>query len=101
MTKHKIRCLIAAWFKGTMNMSSPTSAMEHPCAVELLAVGRPAISPLLNELRLRPSIFVCIMLAEIVGADAPLIAPEDYGRVRAISQEWIKWGRTRGHLPQR
>jgi hypothetical protein len=62
---------------------------------ELVALGDPVVPQILAELKREPNAAWFTVLAEITGEDP--IPPEMAGRVEAMAQAWLDWGRRRGY----
>lgn len=68
---------------------------EHQAYTAIIGMGECAIPYILNELRKEPDHWF-LALSEIAGVDP--VPVSDRGRIRAISEAWINWGKENGYL---
>lgn len=76
---------------------------RNPLFATVVGFGAEAVPRLLRDLA-EPSADVHVwlvfhLLHDIVGDDAPPIAPDDAGRLEPVTTAWLMWGHTRGILP--
>lgn len=69
--------------------------VAHPAYLRIIGMGRAAVPLILDEMRSRGGHWF-VALAAITGENP--IAPDDRGRVRAMTDAWLRWGAGRGYL---
>jgi hypothetical protein len=87
--------LAAEWKEQSLYMSSPLDMAELPAYQAIIAMGRPAVPLILDDLRRGPDHWF-MALGRITGASP--VPREDYGRVDLMAEAWIRWGRENGYL---
>lgn len=91
---HTFTELARAWKAGRGVSSSTRELAGHPAYQEIIRLG-PAVLPfVLRELEREPDHWF-IALKAITGLDP--VAAGHRGDVRAMSSDWITWGRADGH----
>jgi hypothetical protein len=90
--------LAEQWREETRFESSLAAITEHPAYRAIVALGDEVVPLLLRQLRRRgdPE-FWFTALREITGADP--VRADQWGNVRAMSEDWLRWGRD-NHLLQ-
>jgi excisionase family DNA binding protein len=81
------------WRDETQFMSSITDIVMHPAYQRIVGMGPAVIPYLLRELERRPEQWFWALRA-ITGADP--VTPEERGKVRAMAEAWLRWGRDHG-----
>jgi hypothetical protein len=90
------RELADRWRAETLYLSSSTDIAMHPAYQRIIGLG-PAVIPLiLAELARQPDRWFWALHA-LTGVDPVL--PSDRGKLPAMTQAWLRWGRENGHLP--
>ena len=85
--------LARTWRDETQFMSSTTDIAMHPAYQRIIGMGPAVIPHLLRELQRRPEHWFWALRA-ITGADP--VTPEERGKVRAMAEAWLRWGRDHG-----
>jgi hypothetical protein len=85
--------LAAEWKRDTVLLSSTSAISGHPAYRAIIAMG-PAVVPLLLRDLERESSHWFEALQVITGEDP--VPKEDRGRIPAMRDAWIAWGRSRG-----
>ena len=85
--------LKATWEKETAHLSSLISM--HPAYQQIIGMGPTAISFILRELKNKPGHWFWA-LKSITGEDP--VPPEHRGKVRQMTDDWLKWARERGYI---
>ena len=83
------------WNAATRYRSNTHALRDHPVYQELVALGEPAVPLILMELEREPNVFWFLVLTTITGENP--VPPALSGRVEAMAQAWIDWGRQRGY----
>lgn len=83
---HRLR---AAWQHDCQLSSSPDQIAAHPAYRAIVAMGKPAVPLILEELRHRPDQWFRA-LSEITGENP--VPHEHAGRVALMAADWIAWG---------
>jgi hypothetical protein len=91
----RFRALVNQWNAATRYRSNVNALCGHPVYQELIGLGEPAIPLILAEVEREPSVAWFIVLAAITGEDP--IPPALAGRVDAMAEAWLDWGRRRGY----
>lgn len=88
--------LAREWEDGTEFFSSTKAMTQHPDFAELVAMGEEIIPWVLRryEHEKDPGHW-WLVLAEITG-EAPEIPKDKQGKLAAVRQAWLEWGRRRG-----
>jgi hypothetical protein len=87
--------LAAQWKAATRYRSNTHALRNHPVHQELVALGEPVIPLILTELEREPNVSWFTVLATITGENP--VPPALAGRVDAMAQAWLVWGRQRGY----
>lgn len=85
--------LAAEWKRDTLLLSSTSAISGHPAYQAIIAMG-PGVVPLLLRDLERESSHWFEALQAITGEDP--VPNKDYGRIAAMRDAWLGWGRSRG-----
>lgn len=85
--------LAAEWKRDTVLLSSTSAITGHPAYRSIIALG-PAVVPLLLRDLEREPLHWFEALQAITGDDP--VSKQDYGRIPAMRDAWLGWGRSRG-----
>jgi len=88
--------LAVRWHQETAAFSSVSQITMHPAYQEVIGMGQTAVPLILRELQNKPDHWFWALRA-ITGEDP--IAPEERGKVRAMTAAWIQWGKEHGYIP--
>ena len=88
--------LATQWNATTRYRSNIHALRNHPVYQELVALGEPVIPLILAELEREPYVSWFTVLAAITGENP--VPPALAGRVDAMAQAWLDWGRQKGYL---
>lgn len=91
----RFRDLANSWLAATRFRSNTRVLRNHQVYRELLALGEPAVPLILTEVKKEPDVSWFLVLGAITGEDP--VSPEHAGRVDAMAQAWLDWGRERGY----
>ena len=89
------RCA-AAWKRDTSHLSVEGEIATHEAYQSIISMGAPAIPLILEDLRQEPHHWF-IALDELTG-ESPELTEEDYGSIDALSDAWVKWGKSKGYI---
>jgi hypothetical protein len=89
---NEFRALARQWKEACALVSSTSSMINHPAYQAIVAMGRPVVPLLLQELESDP-IHWFEALKAITGADP--VAPNDWGNIPAMTAAWLAWGRSK------
>src|SRR4051812_34011426 len=87
--------LLTLWKAATRYRSNTHALRNHPVYQELVALGEPVVPLILAELARETNVSWFTVLAAITGEDP--VPPALAGRVDAMAQAWLDWGRQRGY----
>jgi hypothetical protein len=87
--------LADAWRAGTRYLSSTTELAMHPAYQRIIGFGPQVIPLILAELAKQPEPWFWALVA--LTGENPVPA-EDRGRVRAMTDAWMNWGRENGWI---
>jgi hypothetical protein len=93
--RQKFRRLADQWRKETLLSSSVTQDHTHPAYLGILAMGKPALRLILEELQASGGNW---FLALRLIADYDPVPPEHAGVVKRMREDWIAWGRQQDYL---
>ncbi|MGO9918081.1 MAG: hypothetical protein ACLQIB_25740 [Isosphaeraceae bacterium] len=93
--QQKFRRLVAEWETDVAPLSSITVRARHRAYLEIIALGPAVVPLLLRELEQRPNHWFAA-LRSITGEDP--VPPSERGRIGAMAEAWIAWGKQRGYL---
>ena len=85
--------LAAEWKAATAYSSSTTAMVTHPAYQAIIALGSAVVPLLLRDLEREP-IHWFEALQAITGEDP--VPHESWGRIPAMADAWLAWGRERG-----
>jgi hypothetical protein len=92
--EQRFQRLAAAWEQAVAHHSSSAVRYGHPAYQEIIRIGRPVVPLLLRDLeRDRRHWFAA--LKAITAADP--VPPADAGKVDAMREAWLRWGRENGY----
>lgn len=83
------------WEADTAILSSVTEIALHPAYQQIIGMGHTAIRLILLEMRKKPGHWFWA-LKSITGEDPVL--PEQRGRMKEMTQAWLRWGREKNYL---
>lgn len=78
------------WQQETMYLSSANQMCNHPAYQAIIAMGKPVVPFILNELQKRTGHWFWA-LTEITGENP--ILPEHAGDMEAMRQDWLDWAK--------
>jgi len=87
--------LKAEWEAETAHISSMTKIVMHPAYQQIIGMGQIAIPLILSEMGKKPDHWFWA-LRSITGEDPVL--PEHRGRLKQMTEDWLKWGRENGYI---
>jgi len=87
--------LAALWAEETQNLSSVQEIALHPAYQQIIGMGDQAIPWILRELQQRPNHWFWALRA--ITRENP-VSEQEQGRVPAMINAWLKWGKDRGYL---
>lgn len=83
------------WEANTAHLSSMTEMAIHPAYQQIIGMGSVAVPLILQELKKQPGHWFWA-LKSITGEDPVL--PEHRGRIRQMTEAWLRWGEKHGYL---
>ena len=83
------------WEAETAILSSVTEIALHPAYQQIIGMGHTAIRLILLEMKKRPGHWFWA-LKSITGEDPILL--EQRGRMKEMTQAWLRWGREKNYL---
>lgn len=83
------------WEDNTAYLSSMTKIVMHPAYQQIIGMGQVAVPLILSEMRKKPDHWFWA-LRSITGEDPVL--PGHRGRLKQMTEDWLKWGRGKGHI---
>lgn len=86
----------AAWKRDTSHLSVEGEIASHEAYQSIIGMGEKAIPLILNDLKREPKHWFLALSA--ITNDAPKVAERDKGKMNAISDAWIEWGRDKGYI---
>jgi hypothetical protein len=89
----KFQALAETWRREVQFLSSVTEMVLHPAYQRIIGMGTAVVPHLLCELERRPDHWFWALTA-ITGADP--IKPEDRGKLRKMTEAWLRWGKEQG-----
>jgi hypothetical protein len=93
--EQRFRRLEAQWMADTEFLSDAGKIVAHPAFQAIVALGADVVPLMLYDLESRPSLWVWA-LPQITGANP--VAATDGGKIRKMTEAWLKWGREKGLL---
>jgi len=94
-TTQRFATLATRWYQETAALSSVSQIAMHPAYQEIIGMGDIAVPLILLELQQKPGHWFWALRA-ITGADP--IVPAERGKLRAMTDTWLQWGKERGNL---
>ena len=85
----------AKWHAETGFMSSVRDKALHRSYQRIIGMGQKAVPLILRDLRKSPDHWFWALHA-ITGVDP--VPPSDRGRIRRMTDAWLRWGRAQGFL---
>jgi hypothetical protein len=86
--------LVTVWKRERGPYSSSAQLAEHPAYQEIIGMGPEVVPLLLSELERVPDHWFRALHA-LTGADP--VSPECSGKIRAMADAWLCWGREQGY----
>lgn len=83
------------WKNSTAHLSSVTEIAMHPAYQQIIGMGPVAIPLILEEMRKVAGHWFWALRA-ITGEDPVLL--EHRGRVKLMTEDWLKWGKKQGYI---
>ena len=95
--KHEIA---KQWLDETIDLSSMPEILDHKAYRAIVALDRPAIPLILNELERAPNYWFTALESILIANDeeANPVNESDYGHLRKMTDAWLDWGREQGYL---
>ena len=93
--RRKFYRLASEWRKATLLSSSITKDQTHIAHLGILAMGKPALPLILEELQSNGGHW--FLALRLISEDDPVL-PEHAGRVKLMREDWLTWGRQKGYL---
>lgn len=90
----KFNALKIEWETETAYLSSITEISMHPAYQQIIGMGTIAIPYILAELKIKPGHWFWA-LKSITGEDPVL--PEHRGRLKQMTEDWLKWDKEHGY----
>ncbi len=84
------------WKRDTGHLSLISQIAAHPSYQDIIAMGESAIPLILRDLETEPNHWFSA-LSEIVD-EGPEIPAHERGNIRAISEAWLKWGKSKQYI---
>lgn len=94
--EEKFQDYAAAWKHDTGHLSVEGEIATHEAYQSIISMGAPAIPLILEDLRQEPHHWF-IALDELTG-ESPELPEEDWGSIDALSDAWVKWGKSKGYI---
>lgn len=91
----RFQMLKVKWETETAVLSSITEIAMHPAYQQIIGMGPVAIPFILAEIKQKPGHWFWA-LKSITGADP--VPPEHRGRLKQMTEDWLKWGKEQGYL---
>jgi len=91
----KFRNLAATWKFDNVVTSSPSSLVSDQSYQEIIGMGPTILPHLLEELRNNPDEWFWALRA--IAQENP-VKPEHQGNFKAMTNDWIQWGKEKGHI---
>jgi hypothetical protein len=91
----RFQALAIPWLAMTRFRSNTRTLRNHPVYRELIALGEPVVPLILAEVKKESNVSWFLVLGAITGDDP--VPPAFAGRVDAMAQAWLDWGRARGY----
>lgn len=91
----RFKRLKTEWEAETAHFSSITKIAMHPAYQQIIGMGQLAIPLIFSAMGKKPDHWFWA-LRSITGEDPVL--PEHRGRLKQMTDDWLKWGREQGYL---
>ncbi len=91
--------LAGQWIATKRHRSNTRSLRKHAVFQELVSLGVPVVPLILAELEREPNVSWLTVLNEITGENP--VPPVLAGRLDAMAEAWIEWGRQQGYAGER
>jgi hypothetical protein len=92
--EQRFRQLTATWEQAVAHQSSSTIRQRHPAYQEIIALGESVVPLLLRDLENTRRHWFAALQA-ITGANP--IPAEHAGRIDAMAEDWLAWGKNQGY----
>lgn len=89
----RFNTLAERWRNDTAPLSSTSQIAMHPAYQEIIGIGRDVVPLILNDMKRQPAHWFWA-LRSITGEDP--VAETDRGKLAAMTDAWLKWGRENG-----
>ena len=86
--------LAAEWETSRPRGADIAQMTAHPAYQGIIAMGEPAVPWILDRMATKPDHWFGALHA-ITGASP--VAPENRGRFKAMTSDWLKWGHQHGY----
>ena len=83
------------WRRDTRFLSATSAIATHPAYQRIVGLGPQGIPLVLDEMQRRPGQWFWA-LASLTGENP--VPPDDRGRVPAMTDAWLQWGRDNGWI---
>ena len=90
--EQRFRRLVRLWKDATQFTSSMTEMATHPAYQQIIGMGKEALPLIADELRREPDHWFWALHA-ITGEDP--VAPSGRGKLREMTDAWLKWAQHR------
>ena len=87
--------LTERWKRETRFLSSPSAIATHPAYQRIIGLGPQVVPLILARMQREPGPWFWA-LAALTGENP--VPPADQGRVAAMTDAWLKWGRDNGWI---
>src|SRR6266403_874353 len=94
--REEFRFLADRWNEDTKYLSSTTKMAEHPACVRIVEMGAIGACLVFEELAKEASWLWLIALAAHFKATP--VPESDTGKIHAMREHWLKYGRSNGYL---
>ena len=84
------------WKRDTGHLSLVSQIAAHPSYKGIVAMGEPAIPLILRDLQTEPDHWFSALSA--IASGGPEIPVHERGNIRAVSEAWVKWGKTKKYI---
>ena len=84
------------WKHDTGHLSLVSQIAAHPSYQSIIAMGESAIPFILRDLEEEPNHWFSALSA--IADEGPEIPVHERGDIRAISEAWLKWGKTKKYI---
>ena len=84
------------WKRDTGHLSLISQIAAHPSYQDIIAMGESAIPLILRDLETEPNHWFSALSA--IADGGPEIPAHKRGNVRAISEAWLKWGKSKKYI---